>query len=48
MKSREYRKYYYFTRKFYLQKFEEGVKNGHIRVDPLGNISYHDTGKQLL
>ena len=40
MKSREYRKFYYFTRKFYHLKFEEDLKNGLVKIDELGNISY--------
>lgn len=39
-KSREYRKFYYFTRKFYYQKFEEEVKNGLIKIDEFGNLTY--------
>ena len=44
MKSREYRKFYYFTRKFYLMKFEEDVKNGFIKIDEFGNITYSKKG----
>lgn len=40
MKSREFRKYYYFMRKFYYQKFMSDIEEGTIKVDSDGNIQY--------
>ncbi len=40
MKSREFRKFYYFTRKFYYKKYEEFKQSGGMESDPMGNTIY--------
>lgn len=45
MKSREFRKFYYFARKFYFQKFEDDVLSGKIKIDKQGNLHYDYQGR---
>lgn len=48
MKSREFRKFYYFTRKFYYNKLEERIEEGTIKVDEFGNFTYSMSMKLAL
>jgi hypothetical protein len=40
MRSREFRKFYYFARKFYYQKIEKMIEEGQIEFDEFGNLEF--------
>lgn len=40
MRSREFRKFYYFARKFYFQKIENMIEEGRVEFDEFGNLIF--------
>lgn len=47
MKSRAFRKFYYFARKFFQLKLEEDIEKGSVQVDEFGSYKYLN-GKYIL